>query len=265
MPKYQNVKMILHYDKITTMEFPQKHTISECEINRRKRAFSSLILALFLSVALALKILLDLPFLEFFLSMTVFSALLLISRLLMEKAFNSFSKINIVLTDQYVERITLKGNEKINYRDIHSIAIKKTIHEKIREIKLVAKDKQIYLNGIEDIDKLYKTLKKFVNQEIKITQRREWIDFNSKYFYPIFGLLVGSGAIFLVNSLINADIQFIRGALSSFMVFVIGLGVYFVLTKPISKSHGLRFRVVDIVIGIIFLLLGLRLLFFNLY
>lgn len=109
---------------------------------------------------------------------------------------------------------------------------------------------------------IYKTLKILVNRKTKITQRREWIDFDSKYFYPIFGLLMGSGTIFLLNSLINADIRIVRGASSSFMVFVIGLGVYFVLTKPISKSHGLRFRTIDLFIGIIFVLLGLGLLFF---
>lgn len=261
MSKFQNVKMSLYYAKISTMEFPQKHTISTREINRRKRAFLSLILSLFLSVTLSLKILLDLPYLELFLSMTVFAAFLLICRLLMEKAFHSFRKINIVLTDGYVERLTQKGNEIVYYKDIDTISIKKTIHKNVREIKIKSKDKQLYLNGLAEMNDLSRTLHNQVSKDTKIIQRSEWIDFDSKYFYPILGILIGSGAIFLFSSMINSDIHSIRVVMSTFLVFVTGLGVYFIFTTPISKSHGPRFRVPDIVIGKIFVLLGLGLLF----
>ena len=247
------------------MESPQKFTISEIEINRRKKAFSSLILSLFISVSVSLKLFLDLPYLLLFLSMIVLASFLFISRLLMEKAFNSFGKIIVHLTDEYIERITYKGNEKIYFRDIDTISIKKTIRKNIREIKIVTKERQLYLNGIVNINNFSEALEKLVNQDVKITQRQEVIDYDSKFFYPILGLLVGSGAIFLFIYVIDSSSQSVRILLSSFMVFVIGLGGYFVFTKPISKSHGLRFKVIDLIIGIIFIMLGVGLLYFILH
>jgi hypothetical protein len=44
MPIFQYVKNTDDYDKITKMEFPREYTISEREVNRKKKAFSSLIL-----------------------------------------------------------------------------------------------------------------------------------------------------------------------------------------------------------------------------
>lgn len=243
------------------MEFPQKYTISENEINRRKKAFSSLILCLFISVSLALKLLLDLPYPILFLSMAVFGSFFLIGRLLMERAFNSFSKIIVILTDEYIERITYKGNEKIYFKNILAISVKKTTQKKIREIKIITKERQLYLNGIVNINNLSTTLEKLVSQDAKVTQRQELIDFDSLFFYPILGLLVGSGTIWLINLIINSYGQSFRILLSSLMALVLGLGGYFVFTKPLSKSHGLRFQAVDTVIGIIFIILGMGLLY----
>jgi hypothetical protein len=105
-----------------------------------------------------------------------------------EKAFNSFSKIKIVLTDGYIERLTQKGSEKIYYTDIETISIKKTTHKNIREIKINSKDKQFYLNGLADMNDLYKALRICIGKDTKLIQKSEWIDFNSKYFYPILGI-----------------------------------------------------------------------------
>jgi hypothetical protein len=245
------------------MELPQKYTISEKEMNRRKKAFSSFLLSLFFSVSLTLKLALDIPTMLWFLSMAVFGCILLMGWLLMQKAFHLFEKIVINLTPEFIERKTFKGNEKIFFQDIVAISIKKTIKKKIREIKVRTQKRLFYLNGLENIDNLYQSLKKMVSDDVKTSQRQESIDFDSQYFYPILGLLVGSGTIWLISLIINNYHQsFFKIFLFSIMVLTLGLGGYFIFTKPISKSHGLRFRVVDIVIGIIFIILWMGLLFF---
>jgi hypothetical protein len=186
--------------------------------------------------------------------------------LLMQKAFNFFEKIAINLTSEYIERETFKGNEKIYLGDIVAISIKKTIKKKIREIKIRTQKRLFYLNGLENMDNLFESLEKMVNQDVKISQRQESIDFDSQYFYPILGILVGSGTIWLINLVVNYYHQsYFRILLLSFMVCSLALGGYFVITKPISKSHGLRFRIVDTVIGIIFLILWMGLLYLIFY
>jgi hypothetical protein len=75
---------------------------------------------------------------------------------------------------------------------------------------------------------LYKALRICLGKDTKLIQKSEWIDFNSKYFYPILGILLGIGAIFLLDYMINSDIPSIRVVISSFLVFVTGLGLQFI-------------------------------------
>ena len=117
-------------------------------------------------------------------------------------------------------------------------------------------------NDVETFEGLYESLKKMVSDDVKTSQRQESIDFDNQYFYPILGLLVGSGIIWLMSLIINYYHQsYFRILLLIFMVFSLALAGYFVFTKPISKSHGLRFRIVDTVIGIVFLILWMGLLY----
>ena len=121
------------------MESRQKYVISETEINRRKRAFTSLIVSIFLSLSLSLKLFLNLSYPSLFLTLLVLAAFLFVCRFFMEKAFKSFSEITLVLTDEYIERLTPKENEKIHYTDIDGVSFKRTIHDSTREIKINTK------------------------------------------------------------------------------------------------------------------------------
>ena len=90
--------------------------------------------------------------------MVVLAALLLISRLMMERAFKSFSEITLVLTDKYIERITSRENEKIYYTDIDGVSLKNTIRNDIR-------DKQFYLNGLVEINDFAKALQSSIGKD----------------------------------------------------------------------------------------------------
>jgi hypothetical protein len=209
---------------------------------------------------------LDIPTSLWFLSMAVFGCILLIGWLLMQKAFNLFEKIVIILTSGFIERKTFKGNEKILIKDIVAISTKKTIKKKIREIKIRTQKRSFYFNGLDNLDSLYESLVKMVSDDVKTAERQESIDFDSKYFYPILGLLVGSGIIWLTSLIINYYHQsYIRIVQLFLMVFSLALAGYFVFTKPISKSHGIRFRIVDTVIGIVFFILWMGLLYLIFY
>ena len=161
------------------MEFPQKYTVSQEEINRRKKAFNSFILALFFSVLLTLRFFLEIPFSLFLLSNSLFACILLIGWVLMQKAFDAFAHIEVNLTDETLERTTFASTEKIFGRDITAISIKKTIHKKIREIKITIRKNRFYLNGLENMEDLFRALKKMVSPGAKISERKEPIDFDS--------------------------------------------------------------------------------------
>lgn len=248
------------------MEFLQKYTISREEIDRRKKAFNSFILALFFSVSLTLRFLLEMPFSLFLLSNALFACILLIGWVLMQKAFLAFVQIEVNLSDETLERKTFASTEKIFGRDIVALSIKKTIHKKIREIKITTQKIRFYLNGLENMEDLFRALKKMVSPGTKISEWKEPIDFDSPYFYPILGVILGSGGVWLLSLLIHSLNQsYFRMMKISLTVLALALAIYFVFTKPLSKSHGKRFRRVDRAIGILFLILWLGLLYLTFY
>jgi hypothetical protein len=256
----------LVYGNINSMEFPQKYTVSREEIDRRKKAFNSFILALFFSVSLTLRFLLELPFSLFLLSNALFACILLIGWVLMQKAFDAFAQIEVNLLDEILERKTFASAEKIFGRDISAISIKKTVHKKIREIKISFRKNRFYLNGLENMEDLFRALKKMVSPGAKISERKEPIDFDSSYFYPILGVILGSGGVWLLSLLVHSfDQSYFRMMKISLMVLALALAIYFVFTKPLSKSHGKRFRRVDRAIGILFFILWLGLLYLTFY
>jgi hypothetical protein len=248
------------------MESPQKYTVSQEEIERRKKAFNSFILALFFSVSLTLRFLLEMPFSLFLLSNALFACLLLIGWVLMQKAFDAFAQIEVNLKEETLVRTTFASTEKIFRRDITAISIKKTIHKKIREIKISTQKNQFYLNGLENMEDLFRALKKTVSPGAKISARNEPIDFDSPYFYPILGVILGSGGVWLLSLLVHSLNQsYFRMMKISLMVLALALAIYFIFTKPLQKSHGKRFRRVDRAIGILFFILWIGLLYLTFY
>ena len=243
------------------MASPQKYTIDNTEIDRRKQAFSSFLLFLFIGISFSLKLLLGLSYFPLFVSMGILASVLFMSRFLTYKAFEDISKTVVTLTDEYIERIGQKGGERINLCDIDKISIKMTAKKSIRELGIATKDTQLGLNGIANFDNLSEVLLSSVSQKTKVVRTQEPIDYDSKYFYPILGLIMGGGTIISVKFLINSYHEFARAFLSSFMVFVIGLGVYFIYTKPATRGNGLRFQPTDRVMGIMFITLGIALLY----
>jgi hypothetical protein len=248
------------------MEFPQKYTISSDEIKRRKKAFNSLLLTLFLSVAITLRLLAEIPLSLFLLSAAIFACILLAGWMLMQKAFDSFTKIEIDVTDESIERKTFIATEKIYAREIASIRIKRTIHKTVREIKIGTKNNQFYLNGLAEMENLFCALKEIAHPEVKIYERKESIDFDSPYFYPILGIVMGIGGVWLLGLLINMyNPSYFRVMQISLLVLSMALAGYFVFAKPLSKSHGELYQKVDRMIGIIFLTLWFVLLYFIFY
>ena len=158
------------------------------------------------------------------------------------------------------------STEKIYGHDITAISIKKTIHKRIREIKIRTRKNQLYLNGLEDMENLVHALRQTINPGVKISERKEPIDFDSAYFYPVLGIILGSGGVWLLSLLVHAfDRSYFRMMKISLMVLALALAGYFVFSKPLSKSHGKRFRKIDTAIGIFFFILWLGLLYLTFY
>ena len=111
-----------------------KYTISREEITRRKRAFATLSVSLMTGMVLAS--------IDFIIENTVVSVIIVFILSLafafwwaiLSRGFDSFSKMNISLTDHHQRRDNGKKIEHFALEDIKSIRVKRTTKATVREI-----------------------------------------------------------------------------------------------------------------------------------
>jgi len=53
------------------------------------------------------------------------------------------------------------------------------------------------------MEDLVRALKKMAGPSAKISDRKETVDFDSPYFYPILGVILGSGGVWLLSFLVK--------------------------------------------------------------
>lgn len=207
------------------------YKISEEEIDRRKKAFLALSISLFLGLILA-SILLELTIpLSFF---WYFLAILLLINLWINKFFNKFLKMKTGLSKEFLMRDT----KKFLIKGINKIKIKRTTKNKIREMYLWFGDgKSVYINGLNNFEKFEKNILSGINKNTKVINTRELIDFDSVFFYPILGLLLSFGTVYLFKIMINLSYQTIQIILYASIIYVVLMGLYLLISKPISKRY----------------------------
>lgn len=233
------------------------YTISPTEIKRREDAYLTLMISLLVSLTAALWIwaknyiilLYILPIiLLFFLSILIF-----------KKFFKNYAKNKISLTEELIERCGYKVSEKIFFKDIKSIAIRYTTRGLIRDIIITAKDKTLALDGLENFQE-FKTVLIAKNPNIQIKESHEHLDYDHLFFYPILGILVGfilpSGIIYLAFTNIN----WITLAIS---IYVIIVGLFFLVNRPIGKRYGDKKPLADTIFGAILLISGFIIYFLS--
>ena len=102
-----------------------EYTISLKEIERRKKAFTTLIASFFFGLIIFSFdfIILNILFSSFFLAFLLI--LLYISRILTIKSLNHYSQIQFPVNEQKIERKTKKSGEIYLFKDITKLNIKK--------------------------------------------------------------------------------------------------------------------------------------------
>ena len=168
-----------------------EYNISLKEIERRKKAFTTLIVSIWFGLILFTFdfIILNILFSAFF--MFAFLIFLYISRMLTIKSLNHFSQIRFLVNDESIKRKTKKSEEIYLFKDITKLSIKRTSKGYIREIGLFLKDENIiFINGLNDFESFKEKLINNCSKCIKIKEINEPIDFDHPFFYLFFGFIV---------------------------------------------------------------------------
>ena len=148
-------------------------------------------------------------------------------------------------------------SEKHLLSDIGRVEIKWTKQKTIREIYIWLKNKKsVFVTTLDDFGGFKNDLLAKLNKDVSVKEKHEPIKYDHPFFYVVLGLLLGSLSIFGFKSLIQANSQFIKIGSYIFSTYTIGLGIYFLIAKPTSKTSGENTKVLDYIAGIILTLLG---------
>lgn len=213
-----------------------EYSISNKEIIRRKRAFLALSIFLIIGLFLAAKIFKVHVFTWIYI---IYFLVLVISNLWIKIFFKLFLMTEVYISKKILERRKNNISEKFNIDDIYKIKIKKNSNGGIREIYIYLRNgKNIFLNGINDFEKFVDELLNSVDKKTIIKIIREPIDFDSIFFYPVLGLILSFGTVYLLKWLTDLDYQSIKIFLYLTLIYIFGLGIYFVVSNPIGKRYG---------------------------
>jgi hypothetical protein len=208
-----------------------KYKVLGKEIIRREKAFLALSTSLFLGSILA-SILFDFPISYLFFSF--FALVLLLVNLWLKKFFDKFLKMETYLSKEFL----IRGKRKLLIKKIKKVKIKWTTNNTIREISLFFDDgKSLFINGMNNFEKFRINLLKKVDKNVTVKNTCEPMNFDSVFFYPILGLILSFGTVYLFKLIINFSYQTMQIVLYISIIYVFLIGIYFVFSKPISKRY----------------------------
>lgn len=242
-----------------TFDILEEYNSSVIEMNRRKKAFLTLSISVFISV--------NISFFSFFLSylqlvlpIVVILALFLTFTVLFFNRFLDRSKtIKIKVSDHKIEKKCFNKNDIYDIKLISCVKIKRTTSNLIREIKLmVSGARPLYINGLDRFEEFNNRLLSSLDKEVKICKIKEPIDYDHPLFYVLFGTIVGTSSILFLKVLfIYSNYIWLFQLLVA--CFVIIVGIYWLFSKPIAGRYGLNRKIVDNVMGILFVIIGFAL------
>lgn len=208
-----------------------RYKVSEKEIARRENAFLSLSISLWVGSVLA-STFFDFP--TSYLFLAGFALFLTLMNFWLKKFFDKYLGTKIYLSKKFL----IRGRQKFLLSKIVKLKIKRTINNKIREIEIILGDgKNVFVNGLCDFERFEINLLKTVDRNLVIYNIGEPIDFDSVFFYPVLGLILSFSTVYLFRSMTDFSYQTREIILFFSIAYVFLMGIYFIISKPISKRY----------------------------
>lgn len=235
----------------------KKYITSKKEIKRRKIAFATLEISLFISACIfSLDAIFSFP--KFSIPCILISLVILfLIKTLVNRVLDRQSYLQVSLSDNELKRNFKNASESYLLSDIKSIRIKRTTRGLIREIKLnIIGDTAIFINGLEDFETFKDDLIKST-KHIKVINYKETIDFDHPLYYVFFGAITGTISTLLFKSMFlisESNIKYVQVSIDGFIII---MGLFWIISKPIRSRYGNKNIISDYIFGLLILIIGL--------
>jgi len=241
------------YDGLVSSEYSS----SRKEMNRRKKAFVTLIICFYLSTCVFLVdyiILIPEIFVPILIILAlIFIVLIVFFNMILER--QSYAKIH--LSESKIERKFKNTSESYALNDIESLRIKRTTKGLIREIKIgLSGSNFIFINGLEDFESFNSELVNRI-KNIPIVHYKEFIDFDHPLYYVFFGTIVGITQSLLFRLIPLLDSNNIIVVQLFIACFIIILGTVWAIIKPIRGRYGRKNIITDYLFGLVLVIVGI--------
>jgi hypothetical protein len=239
---------------------PVTYTASTTELARRLRAYTTLIVSLLAGIALSsVDYLLSAPTV-WLVCLAGLALLLLSSRVALTRSLRGYAMLELRLNDTHIERARGDAVEEYQLSDVVGLRIVRTSRRSVREITARMRNgRRLGMSGVEDFEQLEQELRRGIPASAAVTEAREPIDYDHPLFYVVFGAVTGVAFTLAVRAMAALNESGLKWATLAIACYSGLLGVYVLLSRPLSQRYGPKSRVGDLVLGLFAPLAGVLL------
>jgi membrane protein YdbS with pleckstrin-like domain len=241
---------------ITSSTYPA----STAELQRRLRAYTTLIVSLLCGIVLSsIDYLIAAPAV-WFIGVGGLALLLVLSRVALIRSLRNYAMLELRLDDTHIERVRGETVEKFAFADITRLRNVRTSRMSLRETTAKMRNgRRLSMNAVADFERFEQDLRSKLPANATITEAREPIDYDHPLFYVVFGLITGVAFTLAVRAMATLSQSGMKWTTLAIACYSAMLGAYVLLARPLSQRYGPRSRFGDFVLGLFALLAGILL------
>jgi hypothetical protein len=236
-----------------------EYIISKTEIARRKRAYIRFCIYLILGIILGAIIFHQEIYIFDFI--IICEAFFLIG-VMAFSFFHNLFKIKIFLSDHSLLRTRGRFAEEYLLAKITRIDIKRTKNSAIREIYIWFRDgKSIFITALTNFEEFKEELLGKIGKRVIVKEKHEFIEFDHPSFYTVLGLSMGIISMLIFGLFRHLNYKQIKIWSIIFFAYLIILGLYLLIAKPISRRSGEKTVYFDYILGLLLIISGVAIFF----
>ena len=228
---------------------PLQFIVSLSEMDRRRRAYTTLIISIFAGVTFSIiDVTVAYPAISIA-ALAGFALLLAVSLMYFNRLFRKTTEAVVLLDNEYLQRTSAASIKRCRLDTIVRLWIKRTVKGTIRVVEATMIDKRrIIVNGLQEFEAFRAALEQRVRKDVALIEFRELIDFDHPLYYVFFGLFTGASSALFIRFLTMLDFHTLKRIQMGIIGFVSATGIFWLINRPFSR-YGVHKPIADYLFG----------------